>query len=147
LLEIPEKQTIKLKKIIYKVINYKRFKGARMVVYYNVVGVFGVKYSFDELKNFRCHEDTQKLAKIIGSDYLPNVWNESGFVCASSFDGEKEKTYLVGYQLKSSICSSDMRKILEREDDIKTQIREFSEKYNVINKENEINIVYMPNIY
>ena len=136
-----------MKNLVYRLIKIHWFKGARMGVYYNVVGVFGVKYSFDELKNFRCHEDTQKLAKIIGSDYLPNVWNESGFVCASSFDGEKEKAYLVGYQLKSSICSSDMRKILEREDDIKTQIREFSEKYNVINKENQINIVYMPNIY
>lgn len=118
-----------------------------MGVYYNVVGVFGVKYSFDELKNFLCHEDTQKLSKMIGCHYLPNLWNESGFVCASSFDCEKEKSYLVGYQLKSSICSSDMRKILEKEEDIKTQIREFSKKYNVVNKENEINIIYMPNIY
>jgi len=40
-----------------------------------------------------------------------------------------------------------MREILELEDEIKTMIREFSEKYNVKNKENEIEIIYYPNVW
>ena len=43
-----------------------------MGIYYEIVGVFGVSYSFEELVNFLQHEDTKILSDDIGCDDLQN---------------------------------------------------------------------------
>ena len=120
-----------------------------MGISYDIVVVYGVEYSYAELKNFITHKDSIEIADEIGCDNLINIWCENGYVVASPYyDAEQENCdYLIGYELECSITTERMKEILEKQMDIKKQIREFCEKYNVINKENEISFIIRQNIY
>lgn len=122
-----------------------------MGVDYDVVAVFGVRYYYHELKNYMQHNDTKKLADEIGDDSLISLWlwSENDYIIAHPyFDAdEKECSFLLGYKLDYFTSPNDMRQVLEKENKIKQQIREFSIKYNVINKEVQIGFIIEPNIY
>jgi hypothetical protein len=117
----------------------------------DVVSVFGVEYSYDELENFMNHPDTIVLANDIGvHNYeLYNIWGDSGdqyIISSPYYDADtRECTYLFGYEIENCISPIKMHSILEKENEIKKQIKEFCEKYNVVNK--EIKIINLPNVW
>jgi hypothetical protein len=117
----------------------------------NTIVVFGVSYSFDELQNYINHEDTINLANKIGVDLheLQNIWCEDGYTYVSPyFDADsKDCSYLLGLELTGHIDSIKMHTILEKENDIKKQIRKFSKKYNVPNKENDVYFIFETNVW
>lgn len=120
-----------------------------MGIDYDVVAVFGVSYSYDELKNFIGHEETNKLADEIGCYDLGNLWEEFDYVRASPYFDADECycEYLIGYKIQCDIGPDEIKEMLNKCDDIKKEIREFSEKYNIVNKENEIALVIRPHIF
>lgn len=120
-----------------------------MGIDYDAVAVFGVSYSYEELKNFINHEETNKLAEKIGCCDLVNLWVESNYVQASPYYDADESycSYLIGYKIQGDISPDKIKEILNKCDDIKKEIREFSEKYNVVNKENEIALIIRPNVW
>lgn len=115
----------------------------------DVMVVLGVEYDYTELKNFIEHSETKELSKDIGSDYLTNLWSENDYPYASPYFDADEKycSYLFGYQLQNDIEPDMMYNILQKIDDIKLEIRTFSEKYNVINKENEVKFIFRPHVW
>ena len=115
----------------------------------DVIVVFGVEYDYTELKNFIEHSETEELAKEIGTNYLTNLWSEYDYPYASPyFDAdEKDCSYLLGFKLRNDIEPDMMYKILQQIDDIKLLIRNFSEKYNVVNKENEVKFIFRPHVW
>lgn len=121
-----------------------------MGVDYDVKIVFGVEYSFDELKNFYEHHETQTLANDIGTNHLLCLWSETEHCTYSSpyFDADDEYcSYMLGHELDTVITPENMYSILNRTDEIKTIIREFSKKYNIQNKENDVKIIVNPHIW
>ncbi len=117
-----------------------------MGIDYDVICVFGVEYSFEELENYKKYNRDNNDDD---DDNLISIWYGNGYYQASPYfdSNEEERSYLLGYKLGTYISPNNMREILEKEDEIKKMIKEFSEKYNVINKENEIQIIYLPNIW
>jgi hypothetical protein len=115
----------------------------------DVVVVLGVEYDYTELKNFIGHCETIELAKDIGTNYLTNLWSESGYPYSSPYydANEEDCSYLLGIELKNDIEPDMMYKILQQKDDVKLLIRNFSEKYNVVNKENEVKFMFRSHVW
>lgn len=120
-----------------------------MGIDYGVVFVFGVSYSYDELQNYMEHEDIKKVSQEIDDNSLINLWYENNYIVSSPyFDAdENDCCFLLGYKLDDFTSLENMRDLLKKENEIKQQIREFSIKYNVINKEHRIGFLVKPNIY
>jgi len=111
--------------------------------------VFGVIFSYDELENFRKDKGTIDCANEIGTFNLTCIWCEFNYPYASPyFDAdEKDCYYFLGYELKHDITPESMRDILEKIENVKVQIRTFSEKYNIPNKEDEIRFICRPHVW
>lgn len=120
-----------------------------MGIDYDVVFVFGVSYNYNELQNYIEHENIKKLAEEINDNNLITLWSENNYIVACPyFDAdEKDCSFLLGYKLDYFTSLKKMRDILKKENEIKQQIREFSIKYNIINKEHRIGFLVKPNIY
>jgi hypothetical protein len=107
---------------------------------YDIIGVFGVEYSYDELDNFINHFETIN-PEDIGYD---DICNGNKYIIEKYFDVDlADYTYLFGYKLSCYNSPTEIHNILKKENEIKKRIKKFSEKYNVINKENEIMLRYL----
>lgn len=115
--------------------------------------IFGVEYSYDELDNFRKHEDAVNCASEIGTTNLICIWSEFEYPYASPyFDANQEEcSYFLGYDITSlrgcDVTPETMHKILDKLHDIKIEIRTFSEKYNIPNKEDEVKFIFRPHVW
>jgi hypothetical protein len=111
--------------------------------------ILGVEYSYDELENFRKHKGTINCANEIGTSNLTCIWCEFNYPYASPyFDAdEKDCYYFLGYDLKHDITPEAMHDILEKIENVKVQIKTFSEKYNIPNKEDEVKFIFRPHVW
>lgn len=105
-----------------------------MGIDYECVFVFGVAFTFDDLKPFLQHPETQQLIDDMGEDCLMNLWKECGYAHASPHyaSDDDECEYFLGYViLDTQITPEEMSQIISKKEDVKSQILAFCQKYNV----------------
>ena len=146
-----------------------------MGVDHDAIVVFGVSYTFSELQNAfsQIHPSQYGYEDGYEDGYILcafEKWEIIGvnfgfveyFVYSDPYyDADKEdQRFYIGIELKKNNYQneygygisgvtkiSDFKEILEKEQQVRKIIRDFSEKFNIENKENEIGIVFAPHIW
>ena len=134
--------------------------------------VFGVSYTFSELQNafsqinsYDDDEIDENDGDLCAFEKWEIIGDKFGFVehfvySYPYYDADEEdQRFYIGIQLEQNNYQneygygisgvtkiSDFKEILEKEQQVRKIIRDFSEKYHLGNKENEIGIVFAANI-
>lgn len=105
---------------------------------------YGIEFSYDDIQHLK--KMKKDICQTIGSDWMPNLWQELGFLtCSNYYDAEEEHiNYIIGRELRSDMTCGEFFNEL-REDDMILYLKQQCEKYNL--KYTTPKIISRPNIY
>jgi hypothetical protein len=100
---------------------------------------YGIEFSYDEVEKLKNYDDVKKLAEEIGTDFMPNLWEELGFISASYyFDSEEEDiSYIIGKKITGDLTISDFVKEIN-ESELILYLKKVCEQYDLEYKEPRI---------
>lgn len=107
---------------------------------------YGIEFSYDEIKHLKDLQEIKDLAENIGCDFMPNLWEEMGFVSASYYyDAEEEdRSYIIGTKIEKDLTLNEfVQKINENE--IILFLKGVCDKYNL--KYEDPKILCRPNVW
>jgi hypothetical protein len=107
---------------------------------------YGIEFSYHEIKILKENEHVKLLANKIGDDFMPNLWDELGFISASwFFDSEEEyRSYIIGKCFDKDVTLNEFLQEIN-ENEMKTFLQKKCREYNL--QYSEPKIFCRPNVY
>lgn len=100
---------------------------------------YGIEFEYSEIKHLKKHDDFVKMAEDIGTDYMPNLWQEMGFIngCEYYDEDEEYQYYIIGKKMKNVMTLTEFLDTINKNDTVK-YIKDMCEKYNLVYTEPKI---------